>query len=220
MRSRITGRRRAVARGTRSRTSTGVRPRPPRGSRAGAGSTHGSDARASRTACAWRRLRERNAAALAGWPCLWTELRPTVNPPVFGWRAVRPRRLAASVGKIPRKRSSKRGIFTFAGCKKYSRELAGDLHEERLERELRSQVELLEGAPRLPYGLRGALGAEEPVARRVLLEQRELVQVDRRAPGADGDRDEVAVPGAELLELGQELLPLGAAGGALDAGVG
>src|SRR5437764_2428494 len=182
MRSRTPGRHRAAARGTRSGTSTASRPRPPRGCRAGAGSTHGSGGRTSRTTCAWRRLQERNAAALAGWPCLWTELRPTVNPPVFGWRAVRPRRFARSVGKIPKKRSTKRGIFTFTGCKPGSGELAGDLHEERLEGELRGQVELLEGPPGLADGLRGALGAEQPVAGRVLLEQRELVQVDRRAP--------------------------------------
>ena len=48
----------------------------------------------------------------------------------------------------------------------------------------------------------------------------EPVDVDGRAVGADGDDDEVAVPGRELLELRQQLLALGAALGALHALLG
>ena len=46
-------------------------------------------------------------------------------------------------------------------------ELALEPHEQRLERELRREVELLELPPRLAHGLGGALGAEHPLARRV-----------------------------------------------------
>ena len=95
-----------------------------------------------------------------------------------------------------------------------------DLDEERLERELRRQVELLEPAPRLAHCLGGPLGAEEPLAGRVLAELVELVEVDRRPLGADRDGDEVAVPGRELLELGEQLLALRAARRALHALLG
>ena len=37
-----------------------------------------------------------------------------------------------------------------------------------------------------------------------------MVDVDRRALGADADRDQVPVPGRELLEREEQLLPLGA----------
>ena len=91
----------------------------------------------------------------------------------------------------------------------------GDADEQRLHRELRRQVELLQHAPRVPHLLGRALRAEQPLARRVLAQQRQLVEVDRRLVGADGDRDEIAVPRGELLDLREQLLALGAARRAL-----
>src|SRR5882724_5301631 len=70
-------------------------------------------------------------------------------------------------------------------------QLPAQLHEERLEGERRAQVELLEGAPGLANELAGALRA-----------------------------DEVAVPGCELFQRGEQLLPFGAAGGPADSLLG
>src|SRR5207253_9959414 len=92
-----------------------------------------------------------------------------------------------------------------------SGELASDPDKQGLEGELGCQVELLERPPRLPDGPRGALRAHEPLPRRVLPQLRELVQVDRGPIRPDGYGHQVAVPGTDLLELGEELLTLGAA---------
>ncbi len=72
----------------------------------------------------------------------------------------------------------------------------------------------LEGAPDVAHGLGGALGRERPLGDAVLGELGEPVGVDERALGAGRRDDEVAVPGRELLERVEELLALGAAGGA------
>ena len=55
-----------------------------------------------------------------------------------------------------------------------------DPDEQRLECELGLELELLELAPGAPYGLGGALGADEALPRCVLAQLGELVQVDRR----------------------------------------
>ena len=59
-------------------------------------------------------------------------------------------------------------------------QLACELDEERLERELRREVELLELPPRLAHRLGRALGAEQALARRVGAQLVEPVDVDRR----------------------------------------
>ncbi len=105
-------------------------------------------------------------------------------------------------------------------CRKSDGKLAGDPHEKRLERQLGRQVELLELPPRVADSLGSALGARYPVAARVLAQQIELVEMDRSSLGADGDRDQVAIPGRELLQLGEQLLSLGAALGPLQALIG
>src|SRR6516165_3753830 len=110
-------------------------------------------------------------------------------------------------------------VFTY--CESGSRrELAPDPHEQRLQRQLGSEVELLQLPPGLPHGLGRPLRARETLTPGVGLQQLQLVQVDRRTVGADADREQVAVPGAELLELGEQLLALGAARRALHALVG
>ena len=90
-------------------------------------------------------------------------------------------------------------------------ELASELDEQRLEGELGRQVQLLEPSPGLAHGLGGPLRPEQALPRRVLAKHRQLVEVDRRAVRAHRDGHEVAVPRAELLELRQQLLSLGAA---------
>src|ERR1700674_2302538 len=97
------------------------------------------------------------------------------------------------------------------------RELLRDLDEEGLERELRREVELLQLPPRLAHGLGRMLGADEALAGRVVPELVEPVDVDRGLLRSNRDHDEVAIPGFELLELGEQLLALGAALGAADA---
>ena len=62
----------------------------------------------------------------------------------------------------------------------HSAQLAGDDDEQRLERELRREVQLLEPPPGLAHRLGRALGADDPLARRVLAELRQLVEMDRR----------------------------------------
>src|SRR5579862_4288821 len=101
-----------------------------------------------------------------------------------------------------------------------SAKFVGDADEERLERKLRREVELLELSPRLAHELGGPLGAVQPLSARVRLELGETVDVHRRCVRADGDCDEVAVPGLELLELREQLLPLGASLRAADSLLG
>src|SRR5215212_6535864 len=57
-------------------------------------------------------------------------------------------------------------------------ELPAQPYEQRLERQRRAEVELLERPPRLPHDLARALGAREPLRRPVLGEHREPVGVD------------------------------------------
>ena len=80
-------------------------------------------------------------------------------------------------------------------------QLASEQDEQRLERELRRELELLEPAPRVAHRLGRPLGPEQPLAGRVGPEQLEQVDVRRRLLGSDADDDEIAVPGGELLEL-------------------
>ena len=79
--------------------------------------------------------------------------------------------------------------------------------EERLQSELRLQVQLLEPAPRLPYELGGALGCRQPLGDTVLAQGLEMVEVDDDRLGADSDRDEIAVPRRQLLERFEHALP-------------
>src|SRR5438445_11209067 len=108
-------------------------------------------------------------------------------------------------------------VFTVSGRRRKNKSYLGDLqlsadtNEEGLERELRRQIQLFESPPGLPNGLGGMLCADQALPRRVLTQLWKLVQVDRGALGADGDRHQVPVPGAELLELREQLLSLGAA---------
>ena len=104
--------------------------------------------------------------------------------------------------------------------RRHGGELPPHAHEQRLERELRRDVELLERAPAPAHDLGGALGAGHALGRRVLGQLGEAVVVDDRALGARRDDDEVAVPRRELLEREQDLLTLGAALGPLDVLLG
>src|SRR5262249_4632467 len=90
-------------------------------------------------------------------------------------------------------------------------EFVANSHEQRLEPELRREVELLETSPGRAHCLRSPLCACKTLARGVFTELRQLVEVDRGRVGADRDGDEVGVPGTELLELREQLLALGAA---------
>ena len=85
-------------------------------------------------------------------------------------------------------------------CKSYS-ELPPDPQKQGLQRQLGRELELLELPPRRPDRLGRVLGACEARPRRVRLQLRQPVEVDRRRVRADAYCDEVAVPGAELLEL-------------------
>src|SRR5579872_7590908 len=86
----------------------------------------------------------------------------------------------------------------------------GSMHpdEEGLDRERHRELELLRLAPRRPYRLAGRLGGGRALAGRVLGELREPVDVDDGVLRPDGGDDEVAVPPLELLEHGQQLVPL------------
>ena len=92
-------------------------------------------------------------------------------------------------------------------------------HEQRLEREWRRDVELLERTPRLPHRLGGRLGAAA-VDPGVLGQVGDAIEVDHRPLGPDPHDHQVAIPGGELLEREQDLLPLGPALGALDVLLG
>src|SRR5439155_17530380 len=70
-----------------------------------------------------------------------------------------------------------------------------------------------EGAPGLADELARALGAGETFGRGVLRQNGQTVSVRDRALGADGGDDQVAIPGREFLERGEQLLPLGPACG-------
>src|SRR5215204_2637998 len=84
-------------------------------------------------------------------------------------------------------------------------ELTTEAHEQGLERELGVQVELLQLAPHLAHYLAGSLRARDPLERRVLPECGDPIRVNRGGCGTGRDDDEVAVPGRELFERGQEL---------------
>src|SRR5262245_52953298 len=73
-------------------------------------------------------------------------------------------------------------------------------------------VQLLVVAPRRPNDLGPAQRRLEALERRVLAQLREAVEVHDGAVRSRGDDDEVAVPRAELLQGGEHLLALGAAG--------
>src|SRR5712691_1668342 len=91
-------------------------------------------------------------------------------------------------------------------------ELAAKLHEERLERERRAEVELLEGTPGLAHELAGALGARESLGRGVLREEPAPVCVNDGPLRPNRHDDEVAVPGGELFERREQLFPFCSAG--------
>ena len=63
------------------------------------------------------------------------------------------------------------------------------------------------------------LGRGEPLHRRVLTQLVGVIAVDGGLR-AGGERDDVAIPGGELFERSEELLALGAAGGAAEALLG
>src|SRR5436190_4705112 len=92
-----------------------------------------------------------------------------------------------------------------------SGELPPQAHEQRLEGERHRELQLLRLAPGGAHELAGALGALQPLARRVCAELLEPVDVHDGRLGACGDDDEVAVPPFELFERGEELVPLGPA---------
>src|SRR5258707_259372 len=96
-------------------------------------------------------------------------------------------------------------------------QLPAELDEERFQRKRRAEVELLEGAPGLADELAGTLGARETIRRSVLVEDFAPVGVHDRALRADRDDDQVAVPGRELLQRCEQLLPFGAPGGPPDS---
>src|SRR5207248_465182 len=87
-----------------------------------------------------------------------------------------------------------------------------DLPERR-----RRDLELLGLPPGRTHELTGFLGGVHPLESGVHPQLVESVDVDRRRLRARGYHDEVAVPGLELLEQCEQLLPLGAALGAPDA---
>src|SRR5262245_62493581 len=87
-------------------------------------------------------------------------------------------------------------------------ELAPQADEQRLEGELRAQVELLHLAPERAHVLRGPLRAEEPLPRPVLLDLGEPVDVDDRLARARARDHEIPIPRRELLEGREQLLPL------------
>ena len=79
-------------------------------------------------------------------------------------------------------------------------QLPAKLDEERFQRQRRTEVELLEGAPGLADELAGALGTGEALGRAVLGEELAPVGVDSGALRSDRHDDEVAVPGGELFQ--------------------
>src|SRR5439155_24863354 len=89
--------------------------------------------------------------------------------------------------------------------------------DQRFESQGRAEVDLLEGAPVLADDLASSLRSRQPLGGAVLREHGEPVGVDDGMLGADGDDDEVAVPGGELLERGEQLVAFGAARGAANA---
>src|SRR5439155_5952466 len=91
------------------------------------------------------------------------------------------------------------------------RQRCAQAHEQRVERELRRDVELLERAPRVAHDLARLLRAGDALARRVGVELVEPVRVDDGVVRADGDGDQVAVPPRELLERREQLVALAAA---------
>src|SRR5258708_37126844 len=112
-------------------------------------------------------------------------------------------------------------VFTLSGGRRKNKcylgdlELSADPNEEGFERKLGRKVQLFESPPRLPNGLGGVLCADQAFPRRVLAQLRKLVEVNRGALGPDRDRHQIPVPGAKLLELREQLLALGTAGGPL-----
>src|SRR3990172_1870531 len=94
-------------------------------------------------------------------------------------------------------------------------ELAPEPDEERFERELRVEIELLERPPGLPHGLGCAPRVLGPLGGGVRAQLLEPVRVDDGALRAGRDDDEAAIPRGELLERGEQLLALGPALGAL-----
>src|SRR5260221_13611620 len=96
-------------------------------------------------------------------------------------------------------------------------QLSADTDEQGFKRQLWREIQLLHGPPRLPNGLGSVFCAHQAFSRCILPEFRQLVQVDCGALGADRDGHQVAVPGSELLELCEQLLPLRATRGPLDA---
>ena len=92
--------------------------------------------------------------------------------------------------------------------------------EERLERERRVEVELLERPPRLAYALGRTDRAVAEIARGVLAQVVEPIGVHRSRLRARAHDDEVAVPGLQGLQAGEQLLALGASLRATDALVG
>src|SRR6266542_1955895 len=124
-----------------------------------------------------------------------------------------------SVRPIKRDRNLPKGLLTnwFSSDKPRpsgrhvgGREGAPEPDEQRVERELRSDVELLERAPRLADDLARLLGAGDPLARRVGAQLAEPVGVHDGRLRADRDRDQVAVPPRKLLEEGEQLVALAA----------
>src|SRR5262245_10237177 len=92
-----------------------------------------------------------------------------------------------------------------------SGELAAQPDEQCLEGQRHGELELLRLAPCGPDDLARPLGALQALACCVGPELVDAVDVDDRGLGAGREDDEVAVPPLELLERGEQLVPLRAA---------
>src|SRR5205814_5100775 len=122
----------------------------------------------------------------------------------------------AERSETPRRAGSEPGPSSLCDCGGCS-ELRAQPDEQGLQRERRRDLELLGLPPGRTHELTGFLGGVHPLESGVRPQLVESVDVDRRRLRARGYHDEVAVPGLELLEQCEQLLPLGAALGAPDA---
>ena len=131
-----------------------------------------------------------------------------------------PKRSAAIAAPSRRPRSFIEASYQRFGARELrgycDRERAAELDEERLKREIRLEVELLEEAPERTDALGRELGGRQALEARVLRELLDAVGVHGDVGRTRGHSDQVAEPGGELLEREQQLLPLGAASGTLE----
>src|SRR5205085_1547150 len=102
---------------------------------------------------------------------------------------------------------------TWSNTRSHGGKCSPQTDEERLERQRRIQVELLEVAPCVARQLSRLLGSGQQLDGRVLAQLVGVVAVHGRLR-AGRERNEVAVPSGELLERREQLLALRSAGGA------